>query len=65
MRAAPGRRRPAWTTCGISFGEARGRSSAFKAIHRYGHSGKVTLSISAIDKAGNTVAKTREITIRK
>ena len=49
----------------ISFGDGSRPVVAFKAIHRYGHSGKVTLSISAIDKAGNTVAKTREITIRK
>ena len=44
----------------ISFGDGSRPVVAFNAIHRYGHSGKVTLRISAVDKAGNTVAKTRE-----
>ena len=49
----------------ISFGDGSRPSPGCKAIHRYGHSGKVTVRISASDKAGNVVAETRQITIRK
>jgi hypothetical protein len=49
----------------ISFGDGSRPSTGLRAIHRYGHSGKVTVRISAVDKAGNVAAKTRQITIRK
>jgi hypothetical protein len=49
----------------ISFGDGSGTVTGVKAAHRYGHSGKVTVRVSASDKAGNAVAVTRRITIRK
>jgi hypothetical protein len=49
----------------ISFGDGSRPITGLRAIHRYGHSGKVTVRISAVDKAGNVAAKTRQITIRK
>jgi uncharacterized protein (DUF2384 family) len=49
----------------ISFGDGSRPITGLRAIHRYGHSGKVTVSISAVDKAGNVGTKTRRITIRK
>ena len=49
----------------ISFGDGSRTVTGLKAIHRYGHSGKVTVRVSAVDKAGNVAAKTRRITIRK
>jgi hypothetical protein len=49
----------------ISFGDGSRTVTGVKATHRYGHSGKVTVRVSASDKAGNAVALTRRITIRK
>ena len=49
----------------ISFGDGSRAIAGLKAVHRYGHSGKVTVRVSASDKAGNAVAVTRQITIRK
>jgi hypothetical protein len=49
----------------ISFGDGSRAIVGLTAIHRYGHSGKVTVRISAVDKAGNVAAKTRQITIHK
>ena len=49
----------------ISFGDGSRPIIGLRAIHSYGHSGKVTVRISAVDKAGNVVAKTRQITIHK
>jgi hypothetical protein len=49
----------------ISFGDGSRAITGLRAIHRYGHSGKVTVRISAVDKAGNVASKTRRITIRK
>jgi hypothetical protein len=49
----------------ISFGDGSRAIVGLRAIHRYGHSGKVTVRISAVDKAGNVAAKTRQITIHK
>jgi hypothetical protein len=49
----------------ISFGDGTGTIAALKAAHRYGHSGHMTVRVSASDKAGNVVAVTRRITIRK
>jgi hypothetical protein len=49
----------------ISFGDGSRIVTGVKAIHRYGHSGKVTVRVSASDKAGNTVVLKRRITIRK
>jgi hypothetical protein len=49
----------------ISFGDGTGTIAGLKAAHRYGHSGHVTVRVSASDKAGNVVAVTRRITIRK
>jgi hypothetical protein len=53
------------TTCASPSATARGPIVGLRAIHRYGHSGKVTVRISAVDKAGNVAAKTRQITIHK
>jgi hypothetical protein len=49
----------------ISFGDGSRTITGLKAVHRYGHSGKVTVRVSASDKAGNAVAVRRRITIRK
>jgi hypothetical protein len=49
----------------ISFGDGSRTVVGTRAVHRYGHSGKVTVRITASDKAGNVVALTRRITIRK
>jgi hypothetical protein len=49
----------------ISFGDGSRTVTGLKATHRYGHSGKTTVRVSATDKAGNAVAFTRRITIRK
>jgi hypothetical protein len=49
----------------ISFGDGSRPIVGLSAIHRYGHSGKVTVRISAVDKAGNVGTKTRQITIHK
>ena len=49
----------------ISFGDGSRTFAGLRAAHRYGHSGKVTVRVSASDKAGNVVAVRRRITIRK
>jgi hypothetical protein len=49
----------------ISFGDGSRAVTGLRAIHRYGHSGKVTVRITAVDKAGNVAVKTRQITVRK
>jgi hypothetical protein len=49
----------------ISFGDGSRAIVGLRAIHRYGHSGTVTVRISAVDKAGNVATKTRQITIHK
>jgi hypothetical protein len=49
----------------IKFGDGSAEVTGLRAAHRYGHSGKVTVRVSASDKAGNAIALTRRITIRK
>jgi hypothetical protein len=49
----------------ISFGDGSRPIDGLRASHVFGHSGEVTVRISAVDKAGNVVAKTRQITIHK
>ncbi len=49
----------------ISWGDGSRTVVGLKAAHRYGRSGKVTVRVSASDKAGNAIAQTRQITIRK
>jgi hypothetical protein len=49
----------------ISFGDGSRTVVGTRAVHRYGHSGKVTVRVTASDKAGNVAALTRRITIRK
>jgi hypothetical protein len=49
----------------ISFGDGSRTIAGLRAAHRYGHSGKVTVRVTASDKAGNVIAVTRRITIRK
>jgi hypothetical protein len=49
----------------ISFGDGSRQVVGLKAAHRYGHSGHVTVQVSASDKAGNAIAVKRRITIRK
>jgi len=49
----------------ISFGDGSRSFTGLKAAHRYGHSGKVTVRVSASDKAGNAIVLRRRITIRK
>jgi hypothetical protein len=49
----------------ISFGDGSRTIVGQKAAHRYGHSGHVTVRVSAGDEAGNVVAVNRRITIRK
>jgi hypothetical protein len=47
----------------ISFGDGSRRVLGTRAIHRWARSGGVTVRVSASDKAGNTVAVTRRVTI--
>jgi hypothetical protein len=49
----------------ISFGDSSRTFGGLRAAHRYGHSGKVTVRVSASDNAGNVVTVRRRITIRK
>jgi hypothetical protein len=49
----------------ISFGDGTRAIAALRAAHRYGHSGHVTVNVTASDKAGNVVTVKRRITIRK
>ena len=39
----------------IDFGDGSRTVTGRKAAHRYGHSGKVTVRVSATDKAGNAI----------
>jgi PKD domain len=48
----------------ISFGDGS-HVVGLRAAHRYGHSGKVTVRVTAGDKAGNVVTVRRRITIHK
>jgi hypothetical protein len=48
----------------IGFGDGT-TAIGTRGVHRYRHSGKVTVRISASDKAGNVVTVRRRITIRK
>ena len=49
----------------IRFGDGSRTVTGLRAVHRYGHSGPVTVRVSASDKAGNAIAVTRRITIRR
>jgi hypothetical protein len=49
----------------ISFGDGSRPIAGRRAAHRYAHSGKVTVSVIASDKAGNVGTVKRRITIRK
>jgi hypothetical protein len=49
----------------ISFGDGSRAIAGRRAAHRYAHSGKVTVSVTAGDKAGNVRTVKRRITIRK
>jgi hypothetical protein len=49
----------------ITFGDGSRAVSGVHAAHRYGHSGKFTVRVSASDVAGNVVTKRRRITIHK
>jgi hypothetical protein len=49
----------------IAFGDGSRPIAGRRAAHRYGHSGKVTVSVSASDKAGNVRTVKRRITIHK
>jgi hypothetical protein len=49
----------------ISFGDGSRTILGLRAGHRYGHSGRVTVRVSASDKAGNVIAVTRRITVRR
>jgi hypothetical protein len=49
----------------ISFGDGSRTIAALKAAHRYGHSGHVTVTVTASDKAGNVIAVKRRFTVRK
>jgi hypothetical protein len=49
----------------ISFGDGSRAIAALKAAHRYGHSGHVTVTVTASDKAGNVIAVKRRLTVRK
>lgn len=48
----------------IDFGD-RTRLLSRKAVHRYAKGGSYTVRVSAADKAGNTIALTRKIRIKK
>jgi hypothetical protein len=49
----------------ISWGDGSRAIVGLRSAHRYGRSGKVTVSVTASDKAGNVVVQKRRITIRK
>jgi hypothetical protein len=49
----------------ISFGDGSRPIAGRRAAHRYAHSGKVIVSVSASDNAGNVGTVKRRITIRK
>jgi hypothetical protein len=49
----------------ISFGDGSRAIAGRRAAHRYAHSGKVTVRVTAGDKAGNARTVSRRITIRK
>jgi hypothetical protein len=47
----------------IDFGDGSGFVEARKATHRYGHTGKFTIKVSATDKAGNVGVVTRDVRV--
>jgi hypothetical protein len=49
----------------IAFGDGSRAIAGRRAAHRYGHSGKVTVSVTASDTAGNVRTVKRRITIHK
>jgi hypothetical protein len=49
----------------IRFGDGSRTLTGLRAVHRYGHSGKFTVRLSASDKAGNATVLTRQLTIRR
>jgi hypothetical protein len=49
----------------ISFGDGSRAIAGRRASHRYAHSGKATVSVTASDKAGNVHTVKRRITVRK
>jgi hypothetical protein len=49
----------------IGFGDGSRAIAGRRASHRYAHSGKVTVRVTASDKAGNVRTVKRRITIRK
>jgi PKD domain len=49
----------------IAFGDGSRAIAGRRAAHRYAHSGKVTVRVTASDKAGNVRTVKRRITIRK
>jgi len=49
----------------ISFGDGSRAIAGRRATHRYAHSGKVTVSVTASDEVGNVRTVKRRITIRK
>jgi hypothetical protein len=49
----------------IAFGDGSRAIAGRRASHRYAHSGKVTVRVTASDKAGNVRTVERRITIRK
>jgi hypothetical protein len=52
-------------TVRISFGDGSRAIAGRRATHRYAHSGKVTVRVTASDKVGNVRTVKRRITIRK
>jgi hypothetical protein len=49
----------------ISFGDGSRAVAGVRASHRYGRSGRVTVRVSASDKAGNVATVRRRLTIRR
>jgi hypothetical protein len=49
----------------IAFGDGSRAIAGRRASHRYGHSGRVTVRVTATDKAGNVRTVKRRITIHK
>jgi hypothetical protein len=49
----------------LSFGAAPRPPPSLPATHRYAHSGKVTVRVTASDEVGNVRTVKRRITIRK
>ena len=49
----------------IAWGDKTAAVSGRRAAHRYARGGKYTIRVSATDRAGNAVAVTRQITVKK